>query len=253
MLKPNTANLLFLLAFSPPAFGQSPASVHPPAIAQQDLAGKVIKRGGTEIIPNVSIININLKKSNMSDMGGNYKIPARPGDTILFSSASYQPDTVVVSTYMFTESWLVDLKPRVTVLPTANVEEVSNYQIDSLKRRDDYRSLLDKKHPIRLFDEKTQTDAPGLFISPVDYYSKTERDKRRLKRRLKQQEEDHYIDYNFPPARVALLTRLSGDSLQLFLHLYRPSYAFCRKSNSEDILLYINDKLVLFRKKPTLR
>jgi hypothetical protein len=32
---------------------------------------------------------------------------------------------------MFTESWLVDLKPKVTILPTANVEEVSNYQIDS--------------------------------------------------------------------------------------------------------------------------
>jgi hypothetical protein len=151
---------------------------------------------------------------------------------------------------MFTESWLVDLKPNVTVLPTANVEEISNYQIDSLKRRDEYRSLLDKKHPIRLFDEKTQTDAPGLFISPIDYYSKTEKNKRRLKRRLKQQEEDYYIDYKFPPARVAILTRLTGDSLQLFLRLYRPSYAFCRKSNSEDILLYINDKLVLFRKNP---
>jgi hypothetical protein len=43
-------------------------------------------------------------------------------------------------------------------------------------------------------------------------------------------------------------TRLTGDSLQLFLRRYRPSYKFCRKANSEDILLYINDKLVLFRK-----
>jgi hypothetical protein len=236
MLKQNTANLLFLLAFSSTAF------------AQQDLMGKLIKRGSTEILANVSVINISLKKSNMSDMGGNYKIPARSGDTILFSSAGYLPDTLLVSSYMFTESWLVDLQPRVTVLPTANVEEISNYQIDSLKRRDEYRSLLDKRQPIRLLDEKTPDDAPGLFFSPIDYYSKAEKDKRRLKRRLKQQEEDYYIDYKFPPGRVALLTRLTGDSLQLFLRLYRPSYAFCRKASSEDILLYINDKLVLFRK-----
>ena len=163
MLKQNTANLLLLLAFSFTVL----LAFSPPSFAQQDLAGKVVKRGGTEPIPNVSVINISLKKSNMSDMGGNYKVPGRPGDTILFSSASYQPDTVLVSSYMLDESWLVDLKPKVTLLPTANVEEVSNYQIDSLKRRDEYRSLLDKKHPIRLFDEKSQDDAPGLFISPI--------------------------------------------------------------------------------------
>jgi hypothetical protein len=236
MLKQNTANLLFLLAFSSGAF------------AQQDLAGKIVKRGGTEPLAGVTVINLNQKKSNRSDMGGNYKVPALTGDTIIFSSAGYRPDTLIASAYMFTESWLIDLPPKVTVLPTANVEEISNYQIDSLKRRDEYRALLDKKHPIKLFDEKTPDDAPGLFISPVDYYSKTEKDKRRLKRRLKQEEEDYYIDYKFPPGRVALLTRLTGDSLQLFLRLYRPSYAFCRKANSEDILLYINDKLMLFRK-----
>ena len=101
MLKQNTANLLLLLAFSSPAFAQAPASVQSPSFAQQDLAGKVVKRGVTEILPNVSVINISLKKSNMSDMGGNYKVPARPGDTILFSSASYQPDTLIVSSYMF--------------------------------------------------------------------------------------------------------------------------------------------------------
>jgi len=236
MLKETGFGLLFIFAFSAIGF------------AQQDLVGKTIKRGGTEILIGVTVINLNQKKSNMSDMGGNYKIPALTGDTIVFSSAGYQPDTVIVSSYMFAENWLVDLRPNVHVLPTANVDEISNYQIDSLKRRDEYRALLDKKHPIKLFDEKTPDDAPGLFISPVDYYSKTEKDKRRLKRRLKQQEEDYYIDYKFPPTRVAILTRLTGDSLQLFLRLYRPSYKFCRKANSEDILLYINDKLVLFRK-----
>jgi hypothetical protein len=236
MLKQNTANLLFLLALSSGAF------------AQQDLAGKTIKRGGTEILIGVTVINLSQKKNNMSDMGGNYKIPALTGDTIIFSSAGYQPDTLIVSSYMFAESWLVDLKPNIHVLPTANVEEISNYQIDSLKRRDEYRTLLDKKHPIKLFDEKTPDDAPGLFISPIDFYSKDEKDKRRLKRRLKQQEEDYYVDYKFPPGRVAMLTRLTGDSLQLFLRLYRPSYKFCRKANSEDVLLYINDKLVRFRK-----
>ena len=236
MRKEKSFSLLFCLAFSSIGF------------AQQQLTGKTIKRGGTEIIIGVNVINRTLVKGNISDMGGNYKIPARPGDTIIFSSAGYRPDTLIVRSYMFGESWLVDLRPNIAALPSVSVEEESNYQSDSLKRRDEYRWLLDRKHPVKLMNEKRPGDAPGFSFSPLGYYSKTEKDKRRLKRRLQQEEEDYYIDYKFPPVRVAQLTRLKGDSLQLFLRLYRPSYAFCRKANSEDILLYINDKVSVFRK-----
>jgi hypothetical protein len=236
MLKENSFSLLFCFAFSTIGF------------AQQQLAGRTVKRGGTEIVIGVNVINRTHIKSNISDMGGNYKIPAFPGDTIIFSSAGYQPDTLIVRSYMFAESWIVDLSPNIVALPYVQVEEESNYRIDSLRRRDEYRFLLDKKHPVKLMNEKRPGDGPGFSFSPLGYYSKAEKNKRRLKRRLQQEEEDYYIDYKFPPARVAQLTRLKGDSLQLFLRLYRPSYAFCRKANSGDILLYINDKLRLFRK-----
>jgi hypothetical protein len=236
MLKENGLSLLFIFAFSAIGF------------AQQELAGKIVKKGGREILIGVSVINLNLKRGNISDMGGNYKIPTLLGDTILFSSAGYQPDTLIVRSYMFSESWLVDLTPNIVALPYANVEEESNYQFDSLKRRDEYRFLLDRKHPVKFMNEKRPGDAPGLNFSPLGYYSKGEKRKRRLKKRLQLEEEDFYIDYKFPPARVARLTQLKGDSLQLFLRIYRPSYAFCRKANSQDMLLYINDKLKLFRK-----
>ncbi len=236
MFKANSVTLLFCIVFS--SIG----------LAQQQLAGKVVKKGGTEILMGVSVINHTHQKGNVSDMGGNYKIAASVGDTILFSSAGYEPDTVVVASYMFAESWLVPLAPNVVALPYVNVEEQSNYQIDSIKRRDDYSWLLDKKHPVKLMNEKRPGDGPGFSFSPIGYFSKTEKNKRRLKKRLQQEEEDYYIDYKFPPARVARLSRLSGDSLQLFLRIYRPTYAFCRKSSPEDMLLYLNDKLKLFRK-----
>jgi hypothetical protein len=235
MLKENASSLLFIFAFSAIGFGQ------------QELVGKIVKKGGTEILIGVTVININLKRGNISDMGGNYKIPALPGDTILFSSAGYQPDTLIVRSYMFAGAWLVDLNPNIIALPYVNVDEESNYQFDSLKRRDEYRFLLDRKHPVKLMNEKRPGDAPGLNFSPLGYFSSSEKRKRRLKKRLQREEEDYYIDYKFPAARVAQLSRLKGDSLQLFLRLYRPSYAFCRKAKNEDMLLYINEKLSLFR------
>jgi hypothetical protein len=45
-----------------------------------------------------------------------------------------------------------------------------------------------------------------------------------------------------------MVTGLKGDSLQLFMVTYRPTYKFCRSATNEDILLYINEKLKLFQK-----
>jgi len=236
MLKENGWILIFFLALSHAAS------------AQQQLAGKVVKKGSAEILIGVTITNLSQGRHNISDMGGNYKIAANPGDTILFSSVGYLPDTVIVAAYMFSESFLVPLEPHVVALPAVKVDELRNYQLDSIKRRDDYRTLLDKKHPVKLWNEKRSADGPGLSFSPIGYFSKGERQKRQLKKRLRQEEEDYYIDSKFSVARVSQLTRLSGDSLRIFMWRYRPSYKFCRNAASQDIFLYINDKLKEFKK-----
>jgi hypothetical protein len=216
--------------------------------AQQDLAGKIVKRGSQEVLMGVTILNLHQGRHNISDIGGNYRIPAKAGDTILFSSAGYRSDTVVVAAYMLSESFLVALDPNVMSLKAVNVDELQNYQMDSIKRREEYAFILNKKHPVRLMNEKRAADGPGFSFSPIGYFSKGERRKRQLKKRLIQEEEDYYIDYKFPPSRVAQLTGLRGDTLRRFLVLYRPSYKWCRRANSQDIFFYINDKMKLFRK-----
>lgn len=219
-----------------------------PGYAQQAMTGKVEKRGTTEIIIGANIINLKQGKHNVSDMGGNYKIAAAIGDTIVISSAGFLPDTVIVAGYMLTENYLVALRPNVVRLQAVQVDESRNYQMDSLQRREEYRFILDKKHPVKLWNEKRAADRPGLSFSPIGYFSKRERAKRRLKQRLKQEEEDYYIDSRFPVARVAQLTRLQGDSLRIFMYRYRPSYQFCRAASNQDMFLYINDKVRVFRK-----
>ena len=216
--------------------------------AQQTMTGKIEKRGTTDILIGANILNIRQGRHNVSDMGGNYRIPAAIGDTIIFSSAGYLPDTVIVAGYMLTESYLVALRPNVVRLQAVQVDESRNYQMDSLQRRDEYRHILDKQHPVKLWNEKRAADGPGLSFSPIGFFSKGERAKRRLKKRLRQEEEDYYIDSRFPVARVAQLTRLTGDSLRIFMYRYRPSYQFCRGASNQDIFLYINDRVREFRK-----
>ncbi|HZE84794.1 MAG TPA: hypothetical protein VE035_10805 [Puia sp.] len=246
MTKGSSGTLLFFLAFSFIASAQQPSSL--PASPQQTLTGRILKKGGQEVLAGVTVYNFRKGRHNVSDIGGNYKIPAGIGDTVIFTSAGYLPDTLVVASYMLGESLVVRLDPNVMRLPSLQVDEASNYQMDSMKRREDYAFILNKKHPVKLMNGKRPGDGPGLSFSPIGYFSKNETRKRRLKKRLAQEEKDYYIDYKFPPARVAQLTGLRGDSLQLFLVRYRPSYPFCRTANNQDILFYINEKMKLFRK-----
>ena len=236
MLKENCCILSVMLVFSFSGYAQS------------ELAGRVTKRGSTEILIGVNIANGTQKKYNVSDMGGNYKVPAAIGDSIFFTYVGYRPDTIIVQSYMLDESFLVPLTPHVVALSTVVVDEIINYQNDSIKRRDAYAFLYDKKHPVKLMNEKRQEDAPGLNFSPIGYFSTDEKQKRKFKQRLEWEEENAYIDYKFPITRVSQLTRLEGDSLHMFMLRYRPSYQFCRSASSKDIFLYINEKFKLFMK-----
>jgi hypothetical protein len=235
MLKKNLYIFFSFLAFSSGGF------------AQQKLTGKIIKKESAEVLTGVNVVNLTMKRYTTSDTSGVYTIPASPGDTIVFSSAGYLPDTAHVALYMLSENYLVPLIPRITALPSVEVEEMGKYQADSLQRREDYGFLLDKKHPIKLMNEKRAADGPGFSFSPLGFFSNREKQKRRLKERLEQEEEDYYIDYKFSVSRVSLLTGLKGDSLRIFMMHYRPSYEFCRSANNQDMFLYINDKLVLFK------
>ena len=122
------------------------------------------------------------------------------------------------------------------------VGDASNYQKDSLKRREEYKWQY-PVHSRKLIGNESVAGGVGIVISPNDYFSKKETQRRRLRKRLKQEETDYYIDFRFPASYVERLTRLHGDSLRIFMYRYRPSYDFCRKASNEDILLYINEKL----------
>ncbi|HEY4154015.1 MAG TPA: hypothetical protein VGM24_01260 [Puia sp.] len=216
--------------------------------AQQPFSGRVFKKGSTEVLAGINVTNLTGQKHNVSDLGGNYRIPAAPGDSIIFSSAGYLPDTIVLNPACFADPYPVFLTAHIVALPPVTVGEESGYQVDSLQRRKDYGFIYDKKHPVKLWNEKRPGDEPGFSFSPAGFFSKTEKEKRRLKKRLQQEEEDDYIDLRFPRNRVAQLTRLTGDSLQQFMIRYRPSYRFCRNASNQDMFFYINDKLILFKK-----
>lgn len=216
--------------------------------AQQYLSGKVLKKGSPDIVPGVNVKNSSSKRYNKSDAGGNYRLAVAEGDTIFFTSAGYKPDTIIVNNAMLANEYDVYLVTNIVELASVEIDALNKYEADSLKRREDYAYILDRKHPVKLMNEKRDADAPGLNFSPIGYFSKHEKQKRKLIKQLKDEDENEYIDARFPRSRIAQVTKLTADSLQQFILRYRPGYAFCRNASNQDILLYINDKVILFRR-----
>jgi hypothetical protein len=214
------------------------------ADAQTNLKGKVFDNQTDSVLVAVSIVNITKKLIAYSDSTGQYTIPAAEGDKVIFSSVSYSPDTTTVAYYMLVAGFSPGLNQRNNTLANVTVRS-STYQEDSLNRRNEYREFYSNPKQ-RLAGSNTPTGF-GITFSPVSYFSKREKQKRELRKRLARNEEIAFVDFHFSRRTVEKLTGLQGDSLSTFMLRYRPSYEFCRKASQEDMLVYINDKLKEFK------
>lgn len=153
------------------------------------LKGKVRQKSTDAILATVTVFNHTQRKYNISDAGGNYRIVANPGDTITFSSAGYHADTtyVVTSELADKDGYVVYLDPNLVELQSVLVGQLSNYQLDSIQRKEDY-AWLDQVHKVRLAGDQTPTDGVGIGFSPVTYFSSEQKNLRQLRQRIGKEE-----------------------------------------------------------------
>ena len=211
--------------------------------AQSILKGKIYDGKTDSVITAVNVYNLSTKQSARSDLSGNYSITAAEGHQLVFSVVGYKPDTVVVIYSMLLTQYDETLFQEIITLK--NVTVTSSYQGDSLARRNYYDNMYKQSN---ITGYNTPQYGFGVSISPFSYFSSQAKQKRQLKKRLIKEEQEYYVDRSFPKQWVGSVTGLSGDSLTRFMVLYRPSYSFCRKSNREQMLIYVSEKLKEFKK-----
>lgn len=214
----------------------------------QLLFGKVLKKNSHEVIAAVTVHDLHNNKYDQSDLGGNYRIQVQPGDTVVFSSTGYLSDTVGVDTLILVDRYEVFLKADIKELTAIKIGDLNAFQADSLQRREDYSMFYASRASPAMENHTTNEGGFGLIFHPFSYLDKHATERRRLKKRLDQEERDDYINYKFSRNFVYRLTGLDDDSLDLFMNRYRPSYDFCRKATQADMLLYVNDHFKVFRK-----
>lgn len=213
------------------------------AKAQTSVKGKIYEAKTDTTIPGVNVYNLNSKRSSLSDKAGNYSISAAEGDQIVFSITGFKPDTLTVAYSNLLTRYDVTLHQEIITLRGVTV--TGSYRADSIARKNYYSDIYSLPG---ITGRNTPSHGFGVSISPFSFFSKEAKQKRQLKRRLIKEEQEYYVDRSFPKAWVASVTGLHGDSLDRFMILYRPSYTFCRKTDRQQMLLYVNEKLKEFKK-----
>ncbi len=213
--------------------------------AQQLLRGRIYDMQTDSVLPSVTVFNASRKLYVLSTHEGDYAVVAQEGDKIVFTSAGYLPDTVKVLNYMIDAGYDITMSIKNTLLKNVDVH-AANYKADSLKRREAYAEFYNRPKN-EIVSKSGPQNGAGVAFSPIGFFSKRAKEKK-MNKVLEYQEEQDFVDYSFSRRYVEKLTGLRGDSLLHFMLRYRPSYLFCRNASAEDMLQYVNDKLMMYLK-----
>jgi hypothetical protein len=211
--------------------------------AQQLLKGKIYDMKTDSVLASTTVFNVTKKAYSQSSSQGDYAIEASEGDKIIITSVGYLPDTVKVLNYMIDAGYDVTMTLKNNLLRNVTVRG-PNYVTDSLSRRDGYSAFYDKSKK-EMISRNGPQNGVGIAFSPIGFLSKRSKD-RKMNRNLQYQEEQDFVDYSFSRRYVEKMTNLHGDSLLNFMLRYRPTYEFCRNASSEDMLHYVNDRLIIY-------
>ncbi len=118
-----------------------------------------------------------------------------------------------------------------------------------MQNREDYAKIFNYQKP----KLKTVTPQYGAGVGfDLDEIVNMFRFKRNrslagFQKRLLEQEQEKFIDYRNSKALVRRLTLLTGNGLDSFIRLYRPSYTFTRFASDYDFQSWIKKAFVRFQ------
>ena len=221
------------------------------ACGQIIISGTVYDSTKLYVVPGVSVSSTSGLRTT-SDSLGAYHINVSEGDSISFfykGKSTYKFPVNTINNYNdFDISLRVRIDAKYKLLQGVTVYS-NTYHSDSAENRMEYSKIFDYEKPgIR---SSFETGGPaGLdldaLIGMFNYRKK--RENLAFQKRLIEQEQDRYVDYRFSAKVIRRITGLSGDTLERYKKLYRPSYDFVATSTLAQFYQYMLNTSYAFKK-----
>lgn len=234
----NLQNIVILLLFF---------AIVPTAIAQKKIEGIVSDFHTKQRISKVTIRNVRTNEEVYNNTKGEFSILAEKGDALIATSREYFPDTVVVSMspvilfHLKRESIYID---EVSVLAKKDPDEILK------KAKTDYEKAFRLSESGDLFS--VGQNGAGLSINSIySLFSREAKNAKRLKKLIENDYKDNVIEYKFSTQLVSRTTGLTGDELDKFRRIFKPSYFFIISCTQYELTNYIKDCYQKYQKNPS--
>lgn len=171
---------------------------------------------------------------------GYYEIEVSEKDSIWFSYLNKPTVKFPVLKIVNPMSFDISLQVNVPIMKEVRIR-LKNYRQDSMQNRLDYAKIFNYEKP----GLKTTTGQFGAVVGfDLDeiinmFRFKRNRSMLAFQQRLLMEEQDNFVSHRFNKALVRRLTLLTGNELDSFMLIYRPSFLFTQFSGDYEFQLYI--------------
>jgi hypothetical protein len=205
--------------------------------AQTTIKGIVNDFAKDEPIALVNIRNVHTGLLYTTDSSGLFSIEVKKDDLLEITHISYEALQIRISNEKNPLFYSLIMRPKTKRLMEVFVRERNPiYAADSAITQETYKLVLEKPGP----------EDMALSNAIMANMSKKFRQEQAFKENYSKWEKAKYINYMFNPKTLQKWTGLSGDSLDLFIETYRPTYEYLRSVNEYKYLEYIKESLKEF-------
>jgi hypothetical protein len=203
-------------------------------LAQTVISGTVRRTVPDSTKALINVRNVNTSATTQVDTTGQFSIEVKTGQLLEFTAVNLETTRVRIANEKGPKYYYIEMKPRVrTLAEITAIAKNKTFSQDSLSTYETYKTVFDK--PGR--DELPTNNAIMAGLS------KKQREEWEFREKIKWWEEQKYIDNKFGERPLTRMTGLSGDSLSIFIQIYRPSYYDLRQMTEYKYLLYIKTSL----------
>ena len=213
-------------------------------LAQDNVAGIIFDKENKDRIASVNIRNTTTSFAVYNNLKGEFKIPAKKGDRLIFSRQNYHPDTITIKSgealAIYMERIAIQLK-QVTVHDTLLTPEM---RLEANKR--DFNKIYGSLAYSDMLSTPSYGGA-GLSIDALwNAFSRSGRNAEHLRQIIQSDYEQNVIDYRFNKTFVGNITGLKDQRLASFMLRYRPGYYTTKTASEYEYIVMIKSNLRRF-------
>ena len=199
------------------------------AFGQIGFKGRVFEHKTRIGLAGIRVNNLNNKKSTLTNSNGDFSIPVKDGDLLVFKGFAYQVDTVLITDLHDKE---IFLEPVTRQLGQVNITTTET------KNMNTYYDPMFHGQPIVYASDKDLNYKGGVVLR-LWYWKKDAKKRARLEALEKKYAVMDKIEAVFKPDIIAQYLPLTGADLPNFINLYTPTPEIVTKKDF-SLVNYLN-------------